>query len=154
MGQTVPVTPIVELYDELHTRGVGRQARLVLAQRFNADPAALADRFSHSVRALESYRPNDEAFCPSRNYYELSQERASSTTDVAVRIRDAGGLTGIAAPHAPFAEPPGGSGVSTVTPDRLACAYLNRELVATRTTGRRIARRHRRSPRPPPVQHR
>lgn len=135
MGQTVPVTPIVELYDDLHARGVGRQARLACARRLNGDPGTLADLFSLSVRALERYRPNDEGFYRSRTYYEVGQKRASSTTDVALRIRDAGGLTAIAAPDAPSAEPPVVSSVPTVTADRLACVYLNRELVATRTTG-------------------
>jgi hypothetical protein len=46
---TVPKTPIVQLYRDLHAERVGRQRRLELAREYVAEPSALAAMFADSV---------------------------------------------------------------------------------------------------------
>jgi hypothetical protein len=138
MTQTVPSTPIVELYDELHQRGVSRKDKLARAHAFVTDPALLADRFADSVAALASYLPRDEGFYRTRKHYEVGDVKPTSTAALALQIRDAGGLAPIARFRLPavpvqrLAE----LGLHGVPVESLACEYLDRELVATRTTGR------------------
>ena len=133
-AQVIPATPIVELYDTLHAKGVSRKERLRRARAFVADPASLAELFWQSVLALGDYLPNHEGFYTSRHHYAVGEKKASSTTDLALRIRDCRGLAPQAAARAgtPAATVPG---VAAVTADQLACEYLDREIVATRTTG-------------------
>jgi hypothetical protein len=93
MSLVVPATPIVELYDELHQKGVSRKQKLARAKQFVADPAPLAAIFHDSVATIAKYTPSDEGFYKSRTHYEVGDVKASSTTDLALRIRDAGGLS-------------------------------------------------------------
>jgi hypothetical protein len=134
VAQSVPSTPIVEFYDSLDERGVGREKRLACAAKFVVNPASLAKKFGASVRALEDYLPNPEGFYRSRPHYAVGDKRRSSTIDLALRIRYAGGLT-------PTQGTPGSApvdlpaGVSVVSADQLGAAYLDREVVPGRTTG-------------------
>lgn len=131
--EAAPSTPMVALYDELHARGVSRKAKLARAEAFVAAPDDLAARFGRSVAKIEGYLPLNQGFYTTRKRYAAGTVKAASTIDLALRIRDAGGLT-IA--HA--VPTPGGPLPSSVQPvefDRLACDYLDRELVATRTAG-------------------
>jgi hypothetical protein len=136
MTQTIPSTPIVELYDELHRPGVSREHKLALARGLVADPAPLIKRFADSVAALTTYSPHDQGFYTSRKHYDVGDVKAASTIDLALRVRDAGGL----APGPPVR--PGSVsdervaelGLRRVSFSSLACEYLDRELVATRTT--------------------
>ena len=137
MSLVVPATPIVQLYDELHKKGVSREQKLARAKQFVADPAPLAAIFHESVATIAAYTPSDEGFYKSRTHYAVGDVKASSTTDLALRIRDAGGLT-----PSQSATTPGldagtlpASGVTTVPASALACTFLDRELIATRTTG-------------------
>ena len=131
MTQIVPSTPIVELYGVLHARGVSREQKLARAREFVANPASLADLFWQSVLALGDCLPNDEGFYTSRAHYTLGEKKASSTTALALRIRDIGGLRPRTATRTPTKEPPV-PGVSAVAADRLAFEYLDREIVPTR----------------------
>jgi hypothetical protein len=135
---TVPSTPIVELYAELHEKGVGRARRLARAEEFVATPSSLAERFGDSVTMLAAYLLRNEGFYHSRRRYEVGDVSASSTTDLALRVRDAGGLWPAAAAGAGAGSAAAQAtvpGVSAVAPADLACEYLDRELVATWTTG-------------------
>ena len=134
MSQVVPSTPIVQLYDSLHAKGVSREKRLRRAREFVADPASLAELFWRSVLALGDYLPNQEGFYTSRPHYAVADKKPSSTTDLALRIRDGRGLAprAVGSGVTPAATVPG---VTAVSADQLACEYLDRELVPTRTTG-------------------
>jgi hypothetical protein len=136
--QTVPATPIVTLYDELHQRGVSRMDKLGRARAFVAEPGSLAARFAESVARLAEYLPRDEGFYRSRKHYEVSDlKNQSSTAALALAIRDAGGLTPVARARCPAVdgERVAELGLSCPSADSLAAQYLDRELVATRTTG-------------------
>ena len=137
MSLVVPSTPIVGLYDELHQKGVSREAKLVRAKQFVADPASLAALFHDSVAKIAAYTPANEGFYKSRTHYEVGDVKASSTTDLALRIRDAGGLSPTAGGDVLLldAEAIQAPGVTGVPASALACDFLDRELVATRTTG-------------------
>lgn len=137
MSVVVPATPIVQLHDELHKKGVSRKHKLGRAQQFVQEPASLAQLFDDSTVALAAYIPADEGFYRSRRRYEVGDVKASSTTDLALRVRDAGGLAPTSTGRVSLldAEQFDAPGVATVPADDLACAFLDRELVATRTTG-------------------
>jgi hypothetical protein len=137
MSLVVPSTPIVRLYDELHQKGVSREDKLLRAKQFVADPASLGALFHTSVATMATYKPADEGFYKSRTHYEVGDVKASSTTDLALRIRDAGGLQPAQSEHNPLlvAETLPATDVTSVPGSALACAFLDRELVATRTTG-------------------
>ncbi len=137
MSVIVPATPIVQLYDELHQPGIGHERRLSRARDFVADPSDLATKFGDSIAALQGYR-SEEAFYASRKHYEIGDVSATSTTDLALRIRDAGGLQPRPndEPAPRVAANASAPGVLEVPADALACEYLDRELVPTRTTGR------------------
>lgn len=137
MTVVVPTTPIIGLYEELHRKGVSREQKLARARGFVANPASLAVMFHDSVLRLATYKPEDEGFYKSRKHYEVGDVKASSTTDFALRVRDAGGLRPRSGGEATLLETehlaaPGVLGVSAAA---LKCRYLDRELVATRTTG-------------------
>jgi hypothetical protein len=93
--------------------------------------------FHDSVLRLATYKPADEGFYKSRKHYEVGDVKASSTTDLALRVRDGHGLRPRPSGKATLlqTEPLAAPGVSGVSAAALACSYLDRELVATRTTG-------------------
>lgn len=128
---------IVDLYDRLHATGVSRRDKLELARRFVVDPASLADLFAKSVEALGAYEPKDEGFYTDRIHREVGDVKATSTTDLALRLRDARPVSPVAGDHQPLLLTEGidAPGVAVVSPEALAFEYLDRELVATRTTG-------------------
>lgn len=137
MTVVVPTTPIIGLYEELHRKGVSREQKLARARGFVTNPASLAVMFHDSVLRLATYEPADEGFYKSRKHYEVGDVKASSTTDFALRVRDASGLRPRPSGEATLLETehlaaPGVLGVSAAA---LTCRYLDRELVATRTTG-------------------
>jgi hypothetical protein len=134
--QTNPATPMIELYDSLHAKGVSQRQKLNRAEGFASDPMLLAAAFAESVAVIERYPPRDEGFYRSRRRYALGDVKAASTTDLAFRVRDAGGLT-ITSGTGWRRELP--TGLATrIVPHALSCDYLDRELVATRTTGRAV----------------
>lgn len=133
MTRIIPATPMVDLYNALHAKGVSRQQKLDRADALAADPQALADAFGDSVAAIERYLPRDEGFYRSRRHYAVGEVKAASTTDLALRIRDAGGLTFASGPIGHLSH--AGRAVRAVDARSLSCEYLDRELVATRTTG-------------------
>lgn len=137
MTLIVPTTPIVRLYDDLHQKGVSRKQKLARAQQFVAVPASLAALFHDSVSTLAMYTPADEGFYESRTHYAVEDVKAPSTTELALRIRDAGGLAPAPSGRTPLVESESLDvpGVLTVEASELACDFLDRELVATRTTG-------------------
>jgi hypothetical protein len=137
MSPVVPSTPIIRLYDELHQRGISRHQKLARAQQFVANPGLLAALFRDSVTKMSAYRPASEGYYKSRTHYEVGDVMSSSTTDLALRIRDADGLSPAPCGEAQLLDTESlkAPGVTGVPASSLACDFLDRELVATRTTG-------------------
>jgi hypothetical protein len=137
MSLMIPATPMVGLYENLLKKGVSREQKLARARQFVANPELLAALFRDSVTKIAAYTPANEGFYKSRTHYEIGDVKASSTTDLALRIRDAGGLRPTPSGNTLLLEAeaikaPGVTGVPATT---LACDFLDRELIATRTTG-------------------
>jgi len=134
MTQQIAATPIVKLYNDLHAKGTSRKQKLERARAFVADPTALAAMFGESVAAMQAYAPNDEGFYTRRSHYDVG-EKVTGTIDFALRVRDAGGIDSRAGSHAPLeGEPIDAPGVESLSAERVRWEYLDRELVATRST--------------------
>jgi hypothetical protein len=130
-------TPIVELYDEVHAKNVSREQKLAIAREFVAHPELLAAKFGKSVERMTAFIPNHESFYRRRKHYEVTGDTVKRTLDLALRLRDMGTCAPVAGRGEPLllAEGLSAPGVRPVAADELEFEYLDRELVATRTTG-------------------
>lgn len=115
MPDTVPRTPMYDRYKKLPT---GRRERLSQAEALAADPAELARDFAETIAEFEAgYDHRDEPFHSGRADGATVADTIARTPDLALRLRDAGGLAVEDRPELSF-------------------DYVERELAVTRTTGR------------------
>jgi hypothetical protein len=128
--QTIPSTPIVDLYDQLHARGVGRERRLALARGYAAIPGALAALFGDSVKRLADYPTVDELFWDGARTATPGKP-VTRTHHLALRLEEAKSCD-VAPGARAFSDLP--PGVQEVPADKLAFAYIDRELVPSRST--------------------
>ena len=123
---------------ELHQKGVSRQQRLARAREFVANPTSLAALFHDSVSTLAKYEPADERSVlqvadslRGRRRQAVKHDRPSPSDPGRWRIGSRAKRQHAAARDESIDAP----GVETVLATDLACDFLDRELVATRTTG-------------------
>ena len=121
---TIPSTPIVERYRRFGK--LSRKQQLDLAEELIRDPLPLADEYAQSLSRFSSYEAPDSRFYPAaRRHRPLDRDPLRRTIDLALRFKEAGRLV-------PTAQVDGAIGVGA---ESLAFDYIDRELVAARTTG-------------------
>lgn len=115
MRDSIPYTPIVELYKEL--KGAPQRERLHRAEEFVDDPKSLAHCFARSVQAFGRYSNTEERFYPKRRPEYTGRAGLGSTRELAALLE-----------HGPATHQVGRG-------SDLAFRYVDRELVIARTTG-------------------
>lgn len=127
----IPSTPIVERYRSVLK--LSREQRLALARELVEQPQPLASDFAASVERFAAYK-NDEPSYPKRRTHSAVADEVHSTVDMAVRLREAGGCC-VAEPGGARLADVAPASVRIVTAAELTFDYLDREIVAARTTG-------------------
>lgn len=127
----IPVTPILLRYQEL--RRSSQKERLEAAQRLLDRPEEFAAEFGASVSRFASYSNVDDAFYPPNRPNRVPGPTVARTIDLVLRLQCQALLTPSDAANRSTRHN-AGPGVIAVPAERLACRYVDREILVQRTT--------------------
>jgi hypothetical protein len=126
----IPVTPIWQRYQEL--RGMPQKQRLAQAWQLVEQPEELATELLASVVAFTPYENAEERFYPPPRVQRQFAEHIKRTNDVVLRLEAQGHLEPTDAPER-LSEHDADQTVTAVPAARMACDYVDRELLVQRT---------------------
>jgi len=130
MKRVIPITPIWRRYQAL--RKAKQHERLAEARRLVDRPKELATEFAESVARFASYANLEDPFYPQRRVRAFADE-IKRTNDLVLRLEERKRLVPADAPNR-LTEHAAGPAVKAVPARRLACDYVDRELLVQRTT--------------------
>jgi hypothetical protein len=126
----IPITPIMGRYRQLRT--MSQHDRLRQAKHLVKHPEELATEFAASIAHFEPYKNIADHFYPPRLDPKISED-VKCTNDLVLRLKAQPTVVPVDSPTR-RREHEAGPVVTAVPASRLACDYVDRELLVQRTT--------------------